>query len=168
MGRLIVLYDDNGIQIDGETDLAFSEDVLMRFQSYGWHTLTVEDGDCDLNGILAAIEQAKIVTDKPSIIKVRTTIGYGSKMQGTEKVRIYIRNFYNWYMEYPFVRYTAHHLVQKTLLRSSKRPGWIQLSISTSIPMFVHSMNEFENLAKNQKRHGTRCLRITARRIRTW
>ncbi|KAI3633002.1 hypothetical protein MIR68_009077 [Amoeboaphelidium protococcarum] len=86
LGRLIVLYDDNHIQIDGSTDLAFTEDVLQRFESYGWHTLYVEDGDKDLAGIYSAIETAKGVHDKPSIIRIKTTIGFGSKLQGTEKV----------------------------------------------------------------------------------
>jgi len=86
LGKLIVLYDDNHVQIDGSTDLAFTEDVLARFQSYGWHTSHVEDGDNDLLGLQYAIEEAKKITDKPSLIKVTTIIGYGSKFQGTEKV----------------------------------------------------------------------------------
>jgi transketolase len=80
------LYDDNDIQIDGSTNLAFTEDVLKRFEAYGWHTLSVKDGDNNFEGILEAIEKAKSVKDQPSIIKIKTTIGFGSKMQGTEKV----------------------------------------------------------------------------------
>lgn len=86
LGKLIVLYDDNQIQIDGSTDLAFTEDVLKRYEAYGWHTSYVPNGDDDVEGILKAIEEAKAVTDKPSIIKVKTVIGYGSGKQGTEKV----------------------------------------------------------------------------------
>ena len=86
LGRLIVLYDDNQIQIDGGTDLAFTENVLQRFESYGWHVMEIVDGDANMAGIFAAVQQAKSVTDKPSIIKIKTTIGYGSKLQGTEKV----------------------------------------------------------------------------------
>lgn len=78
LGKLIALYDDNHISIDGSTDLAFTEDVGKRFEAYGWHVLTVEDGNTDLEAIHKAIEAAKAVTDKPSMIKVRTTIGYGS------------------------------------------------------------------------------------------
>ena len=78
LGKLIALYDDNHISIDGSTDLAFTEDVGKRFEAYGWHVLVVENGDTDLDAIQKAIETAKSVTDKPSLIKVRTTIGYGS------------------------------------------------------------------------------------------
>ncbi|KAI9091828.1 Transketolase, thiamine diphosphate binding domain-containing protein [Phlyctochytrium arcticum] len=86
LGKLIALYDDNHIQIDGDTALGFTENVRARFESYGWHTQFVEDGDHDVAGITAAIEAAKKVTDKPSLIQVRTTIGFGSKNQGEEKV----------------------------------------------------------------------------------
>lgn len=85
LGRLIVLYDDNKISIDGSTDLAFTEDVPKRFESYGWHTITVENGDDDYEAIEKAIREAQSVTDRPSIISVKTTIGLGSIKQGTEK-----------------------------------------------------------------------------------
>lgn len=78
LGKLIVLYDDNKISLDGSTDLSFTEDVGKRFEAYHWHVQTVEDGNTDLDAIHRAIEAAKAVTDKPSLIKVRTTIGYGS------------------------------------------------------------------------------------------
>lgn len=86
LGKLIVIYDDNKVTIDGETSLSFSEDVPKRFQGYGWHTLVVEKGDEDLAGIEKAIREAQKVTDRPSIISVKTTIGFGSSKQGTEKV----------------------------------------------------------------------------------
>jgi transketolase len=86
LGKLIVLYDDNHITIDGETDLSFTEDVLKRYEAYGWHIIHVEDGNTTSLHINEAIEIAKRVTDKPSMIKVTTIIGYGSKSQGTEKV----------------------------------------------------------------------------------
>lgn len=78
LGKLIALYDDNHISIDGSTDVAFTEDVSQRFEAYGWHVLHVKDGNTDLDAIAKAIEEAKKVTDKPSMIKVTTTIGYGS------------------------------------------------------------------------------------------
>jgi transketolase len=78
LGKLIVLYDDNHISIDGSTDVAFTEDVSARFEAYGWHTIHVKDGNTDLAGIEAAIAAAKKVTDKPTMIKVTTIIGYGS------------------------------------------------------------------------------------------
>jgi transketolase len=84
LGKLIYLYDDNHVTIEGFTDLAFSEDVPGRFESYGWHTSTVEDGN-DLNAIEAAIRDAQSVADRPSLISVKTTIGYGMPTAGTRK-----------------------------------------------------------------------------------
>jgi transketolase len=78
LGKLIALYDDNHITIDGNTNVSFTEDVLKRYEAYGWHTIHVADGNTDLAGIARAIEEAKAVTDRPSLIKVTTTIGYGS------------------------------------------------------------------------------------------
>ncbi len=84
LGRLIVLYDDNGITIDGKTELSFSEDVLKRFEAYGWHTSRA-DGH-DPAAIRAAIAAAQAETERPSIIACRTTIGYGSPNKaGTAK-----------------------------------------------------------------------------------
>ena len=85
LGKLIVLYDDNLISLDGPTEWSFTEDVLMRFEAYHWHTQRVANGN-DLNALEAAIEAAKAVTDKPSMIAVRTVIGYGSPKAGTNKV----------------------------------------------------------------------------------
>ncbi len=76
LGKLIVLYDDNHIQLDGPTSMAWSEDVPKRFEAYGWHTQRVEDGN-DLIAIEGAIDAAR-ATDRPSLIAVRTHIGYGS------------------------------------------------------------------------------------------
>ncbi|MFM1811325.1 MAG: hypothetical protein RLZZ336_263, partial [Cyanobacteriota bacterium] len=78
LGKLIALYDDNHITIDGNTNVSFTEDVLKRYEAYGWHVQHVADGNTDVAGIQRAIEAAKAVTDKPSLIKVTTTIGYGS------------------------------------------------------------------------------------------
>ncbi|PWY77536.1 transketolase [Aspergillus heteromorphus CBS 117.55] len=83
LGNLIAIYDDNGISIDGDTKCAFTEDVTKRFESYGWHVEWVKDGDNDLAGIEAAIKKCQAVTDKPSMIRLTTTIGFGSKLQGT-------------------------------------------------------------------------------------
>lgn len=76
LSKLIVLYDSNRISIEGSTDLAFTEDVTKRMESFGFQTLTVEDGN-DLEAIGAAIEEAKADTQRPSFITVRTEIGYG-------------------------------------------------------------------------------------------
>ena len=82
LGKLIALYDDNNITIDGRTDVSFTEDVLKRYEAYGWHVQHVADGNTDVEAIAKAIEAAKAVTDRPSIIKVTTTIGYGSPNKG--------------------------------------------------------------------------------------
>ncbi|KAK7205517.1 transketolase [Myxozyma melibiosi] len=86
LGNLIVFYDDNHISIDGDTAQALTEDVLKKYEAYGWQTLWVKDGDNDLAGIAAAIEEAKACKNKPTLIKVTTTIGFGSKLQGTHGV----------------------------------------------------------------------------------
>jgi transketolase len=84
LGKLVLLYDDNHIQLDGPTSMAFSEDVLERFDAYGWHTQQVEDGN-DLSAIDAAIRAAR-ADGRPSIIAVRTHIGFGSPhKQDTQK-----------------------------------------------------------------------------------
>jgi transketolase len=82
LGKLIALYDDNHISIEGDTNLAFTEDVGKRFEAYNWHVITVDNTDLDHDTSLAAVDkaiaEAKKVTDKPSMIKVRTIIGFGS------------------------------------------------------------------------------------------
>jgi transketolase len=77
LGNMIYLYDDNNISIDGPTSLSFSEDVGARFEAYGWHVQTVHDGN-NLEKIETAIRHAQQVTDKPSLINVKTHIGFGS------------------------------------------------------------------------------------------
>ncbi len=77
LGKLIYLYDDNHISIEGSTDLAFTEKRTTRFEAYGWHVQQIEDGN-DLGAIEKAIVSAQKETHKPSLIAVRTHIGYGS------------------------------------------------------------------------------------------
>jgi transketolase len=84
LGRLVVLYDDNHITIEGPTDLAFSEDVDARFAAYGWRVLHVEDGN-DLDAIATALAQAASSEDAPVMVRVRTHIGWGSPRQDTAK-----------------------------------------------------------------------------------
>jgi transketolase len=85
LGKLIVFYDDNLISLDGPTDLSYTEDVTMRFHAYHWQVLSVADGN-DLAAIEKAILEAKAETAKPTLIRVRTVIGYGSPKAGTNKV----------------------------------------------------------------------------------
>jgi len=77
LGKLIVLYDSNDISLDGELSLSMSEKVLTRFEGYGWQTLRVEDGN-DLAAIRKAIEEARADKERPTLIEVKTIIGYGS------------------------------------------------------------------------------------------
>jgi transketolase len=77
LGKLVYLYDDNRITIDGSTDRAFTEDVGQRFAAYGWHVTRVDDAN-DLDAIDRAIQEAKAVPERPSLIAVRSHIGYGS------------------------------------------------------------------------------------------
>lgn len=103
LGNLIYLYDDNHITIEGNTALAFDEDVAKRFEAYGWHVQELPDGN-DLDALSAAIKNAQAETGRPSLIKVRTHIGYGSPNKvntaaahgaplGEEEVKLVKKNF---------------------------------------------------------------------------
>jgi transketolase len=103
LGNLIYLYDDNHITIEGNTDLAFGEDVAKRFEAYGWHVQVLTDGN-DIKALSDAIKNAQVETNRPSLIKVRTHIGYGSPNKvdtagahgsplGEEEVKLVKKNF---------------------------------------------------------------------------
>jgi transketolase len=105
LGNLIYLYDDNHISIEGETEITFTDDTMKRFESYGWHVQSVEDVN-DTEILTKAIQNAKDVTDKPSLIQVRTHIAYGSPNKqdtasahgsplGEDEVRL-TKEFYGW------------------------------------------------------------------------
>ena len=108
LGKLIFMYDNNKVTLDGDTDMTFTEDVSARFRAYGWHTLDVQDGN-DVDLILKAIDDAKSVTNQPSLISIRTVIGYGSpNKQGTSKAHgsplgkdeiKLVKEFYGWPQE---------------------------------------------------------------------
>ena len=82
LGKLIAIYDDNDIQIEGPSQLAFREDVASRFQAYGWHVVDGIEGE-DLQGITSAMQEAILEQDRPSLILVCTKIGFGSPVEGT-------------------------------------------------------------------------------------
>jgi transketolase len=84
LGKMIYLYDDNLVSLDGPTDLSYTENVTERFNAYGWHVQFVDNGN-DLNAISEAIKIAQSITDRPSLIRLRTVIGYGSPKAGTNK-----------------------------------------------------------------------------------
>jgi len=111
LGKLIYLYDDNRISLAGSTHITFSEDAGGRFEAYGWHVQTVEDGN-DLAAIESAIRAAQAETLRPSLIRVRSIIGYGSPNKqntfeahgsplGVEEVRL-TKQFFNWPLDPPF------------------------------------------------------------------
>ncbi|MGM0217185.1 transketolase [Enterococcus sp. AZ126] len=85
LGKLIVLYDSNDISLDGPTSKAFTENVGARYEAYGWQHILVKDGN-DLEAISKAIEAAKAESDKPTLIEVKTVIGYGAPKEGTSSV----------------------------------------------------------------------------------
>ncbi len=134
LGKLIYLYDDNRVTLDGDTEQTFTEDVLARFRAYGWHTLTVADGN-DVDAISAAIGQARAVTDRPSLVAVRTIIGYGSpNKQGTSKahgaplgkdeVRL-VKEAYGWPQEEFFIPGQAlEHLRQAVERGAAYEQEW--------------------------------------------
>lgn len=103
LGNMIYFYDDNHISIEGDTGLAFNEDVAMRFEAYGWHVQTLPDGN-DLEALHQAVKNAKEETERPSLIKVRTHIAFGSPNKvdtagshgsplGAEEVKLVKKNF---------------------------------------------------------------------------
>ncbi|HJW83197.1 MAG TPA: transketolase [Anaerolineae bacterium] len=111
LGRLIYLYDDNRISLAGSTNITFSEDVGRRFEAYGWHVHRVENGN-DLSAIGGAIRDAQMQIDRPSLIRVRSVIGYGSPNKqntfevhgsplGPEEVKLTKQNL-GWPLDPPF------------------------------------------------------------------
>ncbi|MFH1136094.1 MAG: transketolase [Pseudomonadota bacterium] len=122
LGKLIYLYDDNGISIEGSTKLSFKEDVRRRFEAYGWQVIRVADGN-DLDSIAKAVVNAQAEKEKPSLIMVQTCIGFGSPKQGSaaahgeplgrEAVRK-TREFFGWPLEEDFYvpREAADHLAR--------------------------------------------------------
>ncbi len=85
LGKLVCLYDSNRICLAGSTNLSFTDDVATVFEGYGWHVQTVADGN-DVDAVARALQAAKAVADQPSLVIVRTQIGYGSPKQGTSGV----------------------------------------------------------------------------------
>jgi transketolase len=112
LGNIIYIYDDNHISIEGDTDITFNEDVAKRFEAYGWHVQVVNDAN-DINALSNAINNAKVETSKPSLIKVRSHIAYGSPNKvdtagahgsplGADEVKL-VKNFFGFDPEQSFV-----------------------------------------------------------------
>ncbi|MPZ23716.1 MAG: transketolase [Dehalococcoidia bacterium] len=136
LDRLIVFYDDNNITIDGHTDLAFKEDVAGRYEAYGWHTQRVEDAN-DLEALDGAIERAK-QTDRPSLIVLRSHIGYGAPTKqdtsaahgsplGEEEIAR-TKEFYGWPSEKFHVPEEALEYYRRAVARGQELESrWVEL-----------------------------------------
>lgn len=128
LGKLVVLYDSNDISLDGPTDKAFTENVQARFQALGWQTLFVEDGT-DMEAIDEALKNAKTEAEKPTLIEVKTQIGYGAPQAGTSAVHgapigeegiAHARKVYNWQEEAFAVPAAVYKRFEETVLAHGK------------------------------------------------
>ena len=160
LGKLIALYDDNQITIDGRTDVSFTEDVLKRYEAYGWHVQHVKEGDTDINAIENAIAAAKNVKDKPSIIKISTTIGYGSPNKsdtagvhgaplGEEETSL-TRNQLNWdYGSFEIPQDSYDHF-RKAINKGEKlESDWNEL-LNNYRKQFPNEAEEFERMLRGE------------------
>ena len=152
LGKLIYLYDDNRITIEGSTDLTFSENVAARFESYQWQVLEVEDGE-DLDSIEGVLRQAQAEAQRPTLIRVRTQIGFGSPKAGSSAVHgaplgngmAATRHFFQW----PDTRFhippEALNHFRSTLVRGQKQEAeWSALLEEMRIH-FPEEVNGFVN-----------------------
>ncbi|MCL7748583.1 transketolase [Halalkalibacter alkaliphilus] len=138
LGRLVVLYDSNDISLDGELNLSFSESVEDRFKAYGWQVIRVEDGN-DIDTIQKALQEAKGDLDRPTLIEVKTIIGYGSPNKsgksashgaplGKEEITL-TKKAYNWSSEEAFYvpEEASNHFSQFVKLGKEKEDEWNKL-----------------------------------------
>ncbi|PGY11163.1 transketolase [Bacillus sp. AFS031507] len=138
LGRLIVMYDSNDISLDGDLHLSFSESVEDRFKAYGWQVIRVEDGN-DTDAIQKALQEAKAELNRPTLIEVKTVIGYGSPNKagksashgsplGKEEIKL-TKAAYNWDNEEPFFvpEEVKEHFKLFTLDGQLKENAWNEL-----------------------------------------
>jgi len=164
LGNIIYLYDDNHITIEGNTDLAFSEDVAQRFEAYGWHVQVLADGN-DLDALSAALKNAQKETNRPSLIKVRTHIGYGSPNKadtasahgsplGEDEVKLVKENFGfdpNKYFEVPSEVLNYYHEAGKRGIK--KEQSWDEL-YERYKEKYPELANEYELLSTGKLPQG--------------
>ncbi|UOF92854.1 transketolase [Fodinisporobacter ferrooxydans] len=134
LGKLIVLYDSNDISLDGQLNFAFSEHVMNRYESYGWQVLRVEDGN-DVEAIANAIEEARADAKRPTLIEVKTTIGFGSPNKGgksaahgsplgADEIEL-VRQAYGWGQEPFYVpKEVRDHFAQLKAEGEAKEQSW--------------------------------------------
>ncbi|MCJ7833462.1 MAG: transketolase, partial [Deltaproteobacteria bacterium] len=156
LGKLIYLYDDNHISIEGSTDITFTENRLARFKAYGWHVQQVEDGN-DLKAIKRAIRKAQAETGRPSLIAVRTCIGCGSPNKentagahgeplGTEEVRLTKENL-GWPLEPAFhVPPKALGLFRKAVRAGGKREKQWEALLASYHKAYPESAEEYRRI----------------------
>jgi len=151
LGRLVVLYDSNDISLDGELSMSFSESVAERFKAYGWQYIRVEDGN-DLNEIAKALEEAKTDLDRPTMIEVKTVIGYGAPNKsgkaavhgaplGEDEMKL-TKEYYKWTFEEDFyVPEEVYATFKETIIDAGakKEEEWNQL--------FANYKEEYPELA---------------------
>ncbi|MEJ9232162.1 transketolase [Peribacillus butanolivorans] len=138
LGRLIVLYDSNDISLDGDLHMSFSESAANRFKAYGWQVLRVEDGN-DLHAVAEALAKAKANEEQPTLIEVRTTIGYGSPNKGgksashgaplgKEEIKL-VKEHYNWNYEEDFYipEEVKAHFAELKEASEQKEQSWNKL-----------------------------------------
>lgn len=170
LNKLICLYDDNHITIDGSTSLAFTEDVGRRFEAYGWQVLQVEDGN-DLNKIMQALQIAKASTEQPTLIKIRTQIGYGSpNRQGTSEAHgaplggqeiLRTRENLNWpYEAFEVPLEVKHHFEGLKKQLEEKHGIWAELMVSyqSNYPDLAQELEQWMKLALPQDISQIECL----------
>lgn len=164
LGKLIALYDDNHISIDGSTDIAFTEDVAKRFEAYGWHVQHVENGNTDLDAIAKAIEAAKAVTDRPSMIKVTTTIGYGSPNKqntagvhgaalGGDEIKLTRENLGWSYGDFEIPEDAFNHMRQAVERGASYQAEWEE-TLATYRTKYAAEAAEFERMLAGKLPEG--------------
>ncbi|MET3321098.1 UNVERIFIED_ORG: transketolase [Peribacillus simplex] len=138
LGRLVVLYDSNDISLDGDLHMSFSESAANRFKAYGWQVLRVEDGN-DLHAVAEALAKAKANEEQPTLIEVRTTIGYGSPNKGgksashgaplgKEEIKL-VKEHYNWNYEEDFYipEEVKAHFAELKEASEQKEQSWNKL-----------------------------------------
>lgn len=106
LGKLIAFYDDNHISIDGDTEIAFTESVDKRFEGLGWHVIWVKNGNTGYDEIRAAIKEAKAVTDKPTLIKVRYLLIF--RFLSYVRLRSLVENVNDSCLTYGYKGYTQY------------------------------------------------------------
>ncbi|MDZ7759214.1 MAG: transketolase [Desulfovermiculus sp.] len=163
LGKLIYLYDDNRISIEGSTDLAFSEDRMKRFEAYGWHVQRVDDGN-DIEGIDAAIRAAQ-KDERPSLIAVRTMIGFGSPGKqgtasahgeplGTDEIRL-TKERLGWPLDPPFfIPDQALEHFRQALTRGKRQENEWKASFEAYAQAFPELAPEWRNWMHNELPQG--------------